>query len=477
VLHGVTAVSFWKDPGAWLSNSADDHNTARGLVDHVESALNSLAVADWVLLAIAAALVAWVWASLHASTRLGPIEIAALEHDGKDDEGVPVKALTAELREALSRTGLSPPPAVPAGTPQINLIDAIKESPIPEASWIAAIVQLVPRPRPSEYHIGGVLLGDAPPSDRPAPVPGPCGLRYAVVPAGDGTSELNTVHECPAHSAAVVKATSEIFLHISQDATGAFPIWARWHKTSSLEAFIDSWRLREKRQIEPAIALLRAAKREEPFNALADLQIANLYEQCDPEPDVAVPDPALEDGGRVRLRAHAVRGYLKVARAFPEVVEARYRLAVSAGMLASMLGPTTDADVVGIVGLEGVDTIAELQVALRALARHESDAVFELLRPWWALARLRLRTQFEPRGNQRRVMRRAVRISRHCHGLRRLSRRNRTGWWRQALIWFETRRRSVLVHGVHLGFGRGTAGWQAHYNAACFDALMREHFS
>jgi hypothetical protein len=467
--------SFWQDPGGWLSDNASDHNVAR-VVDRVERALESLSVADWVLLAVAAALLAWVWASLRATTRLGPIEVAALEYDGKDDGDVPVKALTARLREALSRTGLSPPPAVPAGTPQINLIDAIKESPIPQANWIAAIVQLIPRPRPSEYHIGGVLLGAEPPSDARATVPGPCGLRYSVVPAGDGTSELDTVDGCQAHSAAVVKATSQIFLHISQDATGAFPIWARWHRTTSLEAFIDSWGLREQRLIEPALARLRAAKQEEPFNALADLQIANLYEQCEPEFDVRPPAP-VSDVAEVQLKAYAVREYLKVARAFPEVVEARYRLAVSAGTLASILGETPDAGAVGIVGLYGVATVDQLRAALRALATREADATLELLRPWWALTRLRLRTQFEPRGTQRRVMRRAVRISRHCHGLRRLSQRDRTGFVAASRAWIEVRRRYALVHWLHLGIGGGTAGWQAHYNAACFDALLLEHFS
>ena len=280
MLHGVTAVSFWQDPFTWLDEAQGDRNIPRGIVNHVEAAVNSMTVIDWVLLAVAVALVAWVWGSLQAITRLGPIEVAALEHDGKDDEGVPpVKALTAQLREALSRTGLSPPPAVPAGAPQINLIDAIKESPIPQANWIAAIIQLIPRPQPSEYHISGVLLGKEPSAAQQAdagagqqagagvgqqaaaaPGTGPCGLRFAVVPAGDGSSELNTVAGCATHRAAVISATSEMFLHISQDATGAFPIWARWHDKASLGTFVDSWQQREAGQFQAAIDQLEKAR-------------------------------------------------------------------------------------------------------------------------------------------------------------------------------------------------------------------------
>ena len=494
MLYGVIDVSFWQDPWGWIDENSGQHNIPRGVVNRLETAVTSLTLMDWVLLAVAAALIAWVWASLHAITRLGPIEVAALEHDGKEDDGVPVKALTAQLREALSRTGLSPPPAVPAGTPQINLIDAIKESPIPNANWIAAIVQLVPRPRPSEYHISGVLLGPEPPADNPPddepPDPespdgqlesGPCGLRFAVVPAGDGTAELSTVRDCPTHSAAVISATSEMFLHISQDATGAFPIWARWHNKTSLEAFVNSWKLREGGDVQAAIDQLESAKREEPFNALADLQVANLYEKCEPE----APEQATDAAVKVlqsELRAHAVQRYLEVANAFPEVVEAHYRLAIAAGTLASILrklaaeGIATP-NVVGILSLEGADTADVLPDALWELANRECDCVLELLRPWWALARFRLRTQFEPKGYQRRVMRRAVRISRHCHGLRRLSRLDRTRRRVRAWIWLATRARSLLVHKVHLGIGFGTAGWQAHYNAACFDALLLEHFS
>jgi hypothetical protein len=515
VLHGLGAVSFWQDPWAWLDETTGERDLARGFVNRIEAAVNSMTVIDWVLLAVAVALIAWVWASLRAITRLGPIEVAPLEHDGKENDAVPAKALTAQLREALSRTGLSPPPAVPTGTPQINLIDAIKESPIPQANWIASIVQLIPRPRPSEYHIGGVLLGPKPPADEsengspgngepPGPMPladesengspgdgeppeyqpaaeeaeaDPYGLRYAVVPAGDGTSKLDTVVKCASYDDAVTKAASQMFLHISQDATGAFPIWARWQHEPSLEAFVKCWDHRRAGNFQDAIDELENAKREEPFNALADLQVANLYEKCEPE-ELPAPGPGepSEEVRRLRLRAHAVRRYLEVADAFHEVVEAHYRLAIAATTLASMVDDTPDPEAALIIGLDGVDAVA-LPGALREMANRESDTVLELLRPWWALKQFRLRTQFEPKGFERRVMRRAVRISRHCHGLRGLAELDPDNWLNKRRIWLEIRWRAMMVHRIHLLLGFGTAGWQAHYNAACFDALLLEHFT
>ena len=61
MLHGVTAVSYWQDPFTSLDEAQGDRNIPRGIVNHVEAAVNSMTVIDWVLLAVAVALVAWVW--------------------------------------------------------------------------------------------------------------------------------------------------------------------------------------------------------------------------------------------------------------------------------------------------------------------------------------------------------------------------------------------------------------------------------
>jgi hypothetical protein len=463
--------TFWRHPLKWLEREADDfdlQSAASGVVSWVEDALNSLSVADWVLVAIAFGLVSWVIASLRAVTRLGPVEVQELEHDGPDAAAAPVKALTAQLREALSRSGLSPPPAVPAGTPQINLLDAIKASPIPDANWIATLVQLIPRPRPSEYKISGVMTGTES-SGPPWQLPEPCGIRYSVVPAGsDGSADLDTVPGCDTFGEAITAASSRMYLHISQDATGAFPMWARWHNASALEAFVESWDLREDDQLQQAMVRLEEAQSAEPFNALATLQIANLYERSVPAQDVG------SELRRARVLALAVSRYLDVADAWPEVVEARYRLSVAADALASALDALGEADaeeILRYLPLPKVDSVPALQKRLRYIAKRECSAILQLLRPWHALLNdLRLRTQFEPKGFQRRELRRTVSISRHLHGMRQLV--GRTDRRAQVQICW----RWTMVHLVHLGIGRGTASWQAHYNAALFNALLWDHY-
>jgi hypothetical protein len=480
VLHGMNQdVSFWQHPFDWLDDAVDDvrdqfdlETFARDTVDFGEHVVNGLSVADWVLLAVAAGLVYWVASSLRAVTRLGPVGVDTLEHDGLETTAAPVKALTAQLREALARSGLSPAPAVPAGTPQVNLLDAIKESPIPQANWIASLLQLVPRPRPSEYKISGVLMG----IESAAPdYPPPCGLRFSVLPVGVGSGDLDTVDGYMQHSAAVAAAASEIYLHISQDATGAFPIWARWRTAESLEAYVDSAQLLNQNRIAEAIAQLVKAKRREPFNALPALQIANLSEQAIP-----VRQPRESDGARaVRMieqakwQADALSRYLAVANDWPELVEARYRTSVTAAALASTLPELDQAEgmeVLAFLGLPAVDTIVQLHKRLRFIAERESAAVRQMLRPWYALLNdFRLRTQFEPKAQQRRELRRTVAISKHCHRMRRIL--DQTHSW----TWAEVLYRSTMVHAVHLGLGWGSASWQAHYNAACFDALLWDY--
>lgn len=86
---------------------------------------------------------------------------------------------------------------------------------------------------------------------------------------------------------------------------------------------------------------------------------------------------------------------------------------------------------------------------------------------WYVPLRLlRLRHRYEPAGAERRLLKRAVAVSRHCQAVRkRLKQRGRHValglWLRRSLVWL-----------VHLQLGRATVSCQAEYNAACFYALV-----
>jgi hypothetical protein len=425
----------------------------QSFVTFSEDWLSNFSVGDWVLVAFAGAALFWIVASLRAMTRLGPIEVETLEHDGENKAAV--KALTAALRERLTRNGLSPPPAVPAGTPQVNLVAAVEASGFPQSAFIAKLLELLPKPpRPPQYKISGVLVGE---EGRP------CGLTYWVRPSREGSALLDSVNDCATHGQAVNSAAYEIYLHVSNDAIHAFPVWARWQRESSLEAYLRGSYLRRHGQLAAALTQLNIAINQEPFNALAQLQRANLYESCVPS------KPGLK---QAIAQSVSLRSYLEIASEWPVLVEARYRASVVAGALATtcdLLGPEAQDEIRSQLSFP--DTMAmDLTTKLRDLAARETRAVLQLLKPWYALLREgRLRNQFEPKAHERRELSRTVSISKHCMRMRELS--GRSSW----LTGLEIRYREAAVHIAHLFFGRGSISWQARYNAACFDALLLGH--
>ena len=210
-------------------------------------------------------------------TNLGPVDVTTLDFDGKEEDKPKVHALTALLRERLAKTGLLPPPAVPAGSPQTNLIAAIETSGAPQAAWIAKLLEILPQPpRAPEFKLSGALLGaparqdsnddanadahpaladtkddanadaqaspadpkddanaDAqpPPADTPAAggeVGESCGLAYWLQPKRQGRMQVEKVDRQSTHADAIESAAADIFLSISRDAAHLFPPWSRW---------------------------------------------------------------------------------------------------------------------------------------------------------------------------------------------------------------------------------------------------------
>jgi hypothetical protein len=434
----------------------DIQDRIRDFVDGAEEHLASFSVGDWILLGIAAVGVVWVVASILSLTRLGPVEVKDLEHDGDDDDDTPVKALTAALREQLAHNGLIPPPEVPTGTPQADLIAAVEASGAPQSEFLAALLKLVPKPpRPPSYTVSGVLLGSAAPD---------YGLSFWVRPDSGGSSLVETVNSCPNHATAVRNAAAKIYLHVSNNASGAFPLWARWCREDSLERYVEGCRLRGAGDYVGAIAKLRSAQAMEPFNALVSLQLANIFEAL-------VPDDPLEE--RAAVQAGALRAYLEVASEWPQLVEARYRASIVAGALASsfedLSGEQDRTKVCEQLGLPGADA-GNFSKRLRDVAAGESKAGLQLLRPWFVLLHdQRLRTQYEPKGDERRELKHTIVISKHCVRVRRISGRKN---WRTRI---EIRYRSLAVWFRHAVFGRGSLSWQAHYNASCFNAILLRH--
>jgi hypothetical protein len=112
-------------------------------------------------------------------------------------------------------------------------------------------------------------------------------------------------------------------------------------------------------------------------------------------------------------------------------------------------------------------TATDVASVVERVAKSQSDAVLQLLKPWYMVLRWqRLRSQFEPSAEERRQLKRAVGISRHCVRLRTLGAEN--GVW----AWLLVQHSKLAVHWWHLSFDVVRVDWQTHYIATCFDALL-----
>jgi hypothetical protein len=438
---------------------------ARDVVDWIEDLVGGFSAADWVLLALAGFAIYWTYAWLRSLTRLGPIELEPLEYDG--EAGAKVLALTATLRQELSRAGLAPPPAVPAGTPQANLIAAVETSPIPQAAWIGKVLELLPGPpQPQSFKLSGTLRGDeAAVATSDAAAAAGCGISFWLRPLQAGTPLLQTVDGRPDHATAIRRAAALIYVHIAQRAVEAFPLWARWQTVEALEIYLKGHAELDAGEILEGCARLQAAAACSPFNALARLELANLYEQR-AEGDATNQKAKLV---AAKVRTRALRQYLEVLEEWPGLVEARYRLSVAVAALASAcegLNVNGRKAVHATLQLDGT-TPDGLVAELRDLAAREASGVLQVLKPWYVLLREgRLRSQFEPRGHDRRVLKHTAAIAKH--GIRLKALPDSAKLHRRVEVWYRGR----AVHIGHLVLGLGNLSWNAEYNAACFDAIL-----
>jgi len=408
---------------------------------------------------------------LRAATRLGPVEVALLDHDAEDPDTPDVHALTGLFRERLATGGLLPPPEVPAGSPQTNLIAAVEASGHPQAPWVARVLELVPHPpRSPEYKLSGTVLNANDGTEAPR-------LRYWLQPKHTGRSLLETASGT-SPEAAVCRAAADIFLDISREAVNVFPQWAQWTKRNAFVAYVDGIEARFAEQDERAAWHFKLASARQRANLLPRLQLANLREKQAGMNGNGAADP----WANAKERARVLRRYLNIGVARSDLVAARYRAGVIAGMLASEcevasgdeLTPDKEhalGEIGEIVGLKREDGSAfppaDVADALHDLAAAEAKDAYQLVGRFQVVFdKHRLRHRYEPAGIERRRLRRTIAISRHTLRVRRL--RNDPSPKAQR----EVRRRKLTVRWVHLGLFRASAGWNAHYNAGCFYALL-----
>jgi hypothetical protein len=368
---------------------ADLRTELHDVLAEFEDWLAAVTVLEWVLLALALGIVLWIMARVRAAAELGPIEVMTIEQDGQPVPSIQLLGLTARLRQRIEEVGFRPPPQVPSGAPTGDLLSAIEASPLPQANWIAALLNAMPRPQPISYRLTTTIQ----PEDKAA--------SYWLRPAGGGSPLIKTVDAKPQF--AIKRIAEEILMHVSKNADDIFPSWARWESPRGLRLYLGGleWQ-RDGRHVLAKSAFERAAKAE-PENVIVRLRLYNARERLATEEPVP--------------RAELLRDYLDLVRERPELVEARYRTATLAGVVA-------DAYVKATPGIRGQMAVAlcmqdrsdvQLVKDLRRTQELHLDQALALLRPWFVpLIWHRARYGAEPRADERRRLKRTLRISRAC---------------------------------------------------------------
>jgi hypothetical protein len=461
--------------------------------------ISDLSVLDWVIVGIAVVLLSWAWVRSRSFTTLGSMTIDELS---VGDGALDAPAARARLEQELGSRGLLPPSGVPGGFPSVTSVaDAISKTPIPQAGWVGSLIALVPLPKScTSFQITGTLMGTPQPA-----LAGACGTRFAyrLICVGPVPSVQLGAAEAESQEMAVEAAAQEIYRLVARAAPEMYPLWARWRNAEALAEYREG--LRTEQRIAPvSVADSPSAKGEvqapphfsdvyheahqhyviacehDPDNMLARLRAANCLER------IASDSPA---GSKQRRedQVRALAAYISICVRQPDIFEAGFRASVLMSVLASeserdlqeipllkaavgQLERSWDRNVdlhdSAAATLDGRDR-RPLKHRLRRAARRQTKMTQHRLRPMWTvLHENRLRHLFELTGRDRRQMRKALSLSRLAqrarasHRLGHADQALAQACWRMWVYW------RYMVGRSHL------TGWQAHYNAACFYALL-----
>lgn len=268
-----------------------------------------------------AAVGAYRWAEIANSRRTpGPVAIRPFRRaDGSGGEGdgggapEELGSIEARFRQNLADANVLPPPSVPGGSDQQELVDVVQQTPLVDASGLAKVLAVAAKmalPK-TGYAVTATVVSDADTG----------GQGLVVTLTEVRTSSTVAVRTFLDESCE--KAADKASYFVSQQLLArcaTVPPWQRWWDYRSLEAYQLGRRALEYQDWAQARSAFSEACVNSPNNIHPALELAAVH--------------VLEghhDEGLMR--------YLSVLRRHPRLVEARYRLAVTYGMAESWYPP------------------------------------------------------------------------------------------------------------------------------------------
>jgi hypothetical protein len=268
----------------------------------------------------------------------GPVEVREIKApagpagdgtgaDGKN--GAPDRAaMEARMRQRLADANLLPPPSVPGGSRQEQLVEVMQKSPLGDVGGFGKVLALIARAAfPGVgYDVTGTLISES--------ATGGCGVTVSVNDSVSGQTVAMRTFVAGTYEAAIDSAA----FFVAQTLLGrctTVPGWQQWRDCRSLEAYQrgrDAVAERDWRRAELAFG---EARTYSPNNVHPPLELAAIYD--------------LDDRCYQTLET-----YLAVLQRFPRLIEARYRLANTYSQVAR-----SDPDLLGERWPKLVEAICE----------------------------------------------------------------------------------------------------------------------
>jgi tetratricopeptide (TPR) repeat protein len=277
---------------------------------------------SWLELFILAALtvVLVIHLSILRRLRQSPtVEVGELTNaTGDDDLDKSKEGLAMRLRVLLAEAGI-PPPTVPGGGAQESAIAVIEASPLPEGKFLAPffaflLAQLTPG---AGHKVAGTLVKRQ---------DGQCGLTVVVTDVYEGRNETIDASWRDSYEEAAEIAAARVYERVTATLPkeSAIPAYMRWTGPGdSMRRFFLGKEAEAVPDLDLALDYYQAAAKADPANALARMQKANVVTQQGKYLD-------------------ALRTYLETVLFWPELYQARYRLAVLYSFVESWIEDWTD---------------------------------------------------------------------------------------------------------------------------------------
>lgn len=245
----------------------------------------------------------------------GPVEVrpfrespVAKENGGHGPAPDPV-AMEARMRQRLADANVLPPPSVPGGSDQKQLVEVMQKSPLMDVTGFGKVLAFVARVAFPDvgYHVTGTLIAET--------ATGGCGVTVSLNDSVSSSTVAVRTFVAQTYEQAVDSAAFFVAQNLLRRCS-TVPDWQQWWDCAGLEAYQRGRQALRQLDWEEAAKAFAEAGIASPNNVHPPLELAACYELRD-------------------YHHEALVSYFTVLRRLPRLIEARYRLAAAYGTAGS----------------------------------------------------------------------------------------------------------------------------------------------